>query len=209
MASKLTVLNDALGHLGELKLAALTEDREARHVLDDKWTGAVKRTLGRGFWNFATRTVQLAESNSLEPAFGLTAAFDKPEDWLRTYRIADNERFEPQLSRFEDRGGGWFADTTELFVEYISSDNEWGFDLGKWPQSFEDTVALDLAVAACFRITGSDSRVANLEKMVKKSLATARSEDAMNEPPGQFPLNSWVTSRGDNSLQRSRWDRRS
>ncbi len=209
MAIKLTVFNDSLGHLGELKLAALTENREARYVLDDKWTGAVKRSLGRGFWNFATRTVQLAESNSLEPAFGMTAAFEKPDDWLRTYRISDNERFDPQLRSFEDRGGGWFADATELFVEYISSDTDWGFDLGKWPQSFEDTVALDLAVASCYRITGSDSRVATLEKMVKRRLAEARSEDAMNEPPRALPLNSWVRSRGDSFLNRSRWDERS
>lgn len=209
MAQKLTVINKALSHLGETKLASLTENREARHVMDDEWTGAIKRSLGRGFWNFATRTVQLAESNSLEPAFGMTAAFEKPEDWLRTYRISDNERFDPQLNRFEDRGGGWFADTTELFVEYISTDNEWGFDLGKWPQSFEDTVAFDLALAACFRITGSDSRVANLEKMLKKQLAVARSEDAMNEPPRELPLNSWVSSRGSGSTSRSRWDERS
>lgn len=209
MATKLGIFNDALLLLGELKLAGLTENREARHVLDDSWTGRVQYCLSKGFWNFAMRTVEIAASDSVDPLFGMTYAFEKPDDWVRTYRVADNERFEPQLTQFEDRSSNWFADVNPLYVEFISNDNTWGFDLGRWPQSFSDAVSASLAEENCFRITGSDSRLDRIKKAFKDALSTARSEDAMNEPPGQFPTNSWVRSRGDSFLTRDRWDRRS
>lgn len=207
--AKLDVFNNALLILGELKLASLTENREARHVLDDTWTGRVQYCLSKGFWNFAIRTVEIPPSDSVDPQFGMTFAFEKPDDWVRTYRVSDNEQFEPQLSRFEDRASNWFADVNPLFVEFVSNDTTWGFDIGRWPQSFSDAVSAALAEQNCFRITGSDSRLDRCKKAFKDALSTARSEDAMNEPPGRLPTGSWVESRGDNSLNRSRWDRRS
>ncbi len=67
MTTKLSIFNDALAHLGELKLASLTENREARHVLDDTWSGRVTFCLERAFWNFAMRSVELAASDTLAP----------------------------------------------------------------------------------------------------------------------------------------------
>src|SRR5204862_4868724 len=100
MPTNLSVFNDALSHLGELKLANLSENREARHALDDTWGGRVGFCLERAFWNFAMRTVEIAASDTLAPAFGMAYVFEKPDDWVRTYQVSDNERFEPQLSQF-------------------------------------------------------------------------------------------------------------
>lgn len=208
MATKLTIFNDALSHLGELKLASLTENREARHVLDDSWSGRVAFCLERAFWNFAMRSVEIASSDSLTPAFGMTYVFEKPGDWLRTYQVSDNERFDPQLQQFIDESGHWYADIDPLFVRYVSNDSAYGFDPGAWPQSFTDCVSVSLALQNCYRITGSDSRVERLERLLKRNFALARGNDAMNEPPASLPLNTWVRSRGS-TAPRDRWNRQS
>ena len=81
MTSKLTLFNGALRLLGERRLASLTEDRPARRYLDDAWDdGLVDDALEQGFWNFATRTVQMTASTSVEPEFGYRYAFQKPDD---------------------------------------------------------------------------------------------------------------------------------
>lgn len=198
MATKLQVFNDALLLLGETKLASLTENREARHALDDTWTGRVTFCLERGFWNFAMRTVELSASESAEPVFGFTYAFVRPSDWVRTYQIADNEGFDPQLTSMHDEGGYLFADVDPVYLRFVSDDTSYGFNVGEWPQSFVDCVAASLALQNCYRITGSDNRRDRLELVLKKAFALARSNDAMNEPPAQLPYNSWVRSRGDN-----------
>lgn len=195
MPTKLSIFNDALSHLGEAKLANLTENREARHALDDSWNGRVHFCLERAFWNFAMRSVELAASDTLQPAFGMSFVFEKPVDWVRTYQVADNERFEPQLASFIDEAGHWYADFRPLLVRYVSDDASYGFDLGQWPQSFADCVSVALALHNCYRLTGSDSRVERLERLLKRSFALARANDAMNEPPAALPLNSWTRSR--------------
>lgn len=206
MTTKLSIFNDALAHLGELKLATLTENREARHVLDDTWSGRVSFSLERAFWNFAMRSVELTASDTLAPAFGMTYVFEKPDDWVRTYQVSDSERFDPQLAQFIDEAGNWHADANPLFVRYVSDDNAYGFDLGQWPRSFADCVSVSLALHNCYRITGSDSRAERLERLLKRNFALARGNDAMNEPPGSLPLNSWVRSRGD-AIRKDRWNR--
>jgi hypothetical protein len=45
-ASKLKLYNDALGILGERRLASLTENREPRRVLDEVWDA------GKGVVNY-------------------------------------------------------------------------------------------------------------------------------------------------------------
>lgn len=206
MTDKLKIYNDALLALGERKLASLSEEREPRRALDDAFDEARLYCLEQGFWNFALRTVELAPEAGIVPAFGFTHAFGKPADWVRTWLIADNEQFEPALLRYKDEGAYWYADHEPLFVRYVSGDAAFGLDLSLWPQSYATYVSARLARKICFRITGSDGRVERLEMVEKKALASARSTDAMNEPPGFFPAGSWVRSRGAGLQTRSRWN---
>lgn len=206
MADKLEIYNLALGHLGERKLASLSENREPRRVLDDFYDNAVAYCLERGFWNWAMRTVLLDSDPSYDPPFGYTLAFTKPMDWVRTYVISDSDRLDPPLLRYIDEGGLWYADCDPVYVRYVSNDSAWGMDLGQWPESFADYLAARLAVRTCKRISGANPSD-DLKTEERRTLAVARSRDAMDEPPGFPPTGTWVTSRGSNSYARSRWNR--
>lgn len=194
MTSKLTLYNDALMWLGERKLASLSEAREPRRALDDAYTVTLRYCLEQGFWNFAIRSVQADSSASVVPTFGYQYAFTKPNDFVRTYQVADNETFTPQLLTFVDEPNFWYANCDPLYIRYISDDVNYGGDLSLWPASFADWVALRMAVKTCKKITGADPD----DKLIrgeKRALADARSKDAMNEPPGFMPRQSWITSR--------------
>ena len=208
MTTKLGIYNDALGLLGERKVASLSEAREPRRVLDDYYDNVIAYCLERGFWNFAMRSVQLDSSASYDPPFGYSYAFEKPTDWVRTFVISANEGFDPPLLSYIDEGGLLYADVDPLFLRYVSNDVAWGLDMSLWTASFSDYVSGRLAVKACKRVTGalpSDE----LLKNEKLTLATARSRDAMDEPPGFPPTGSWVNSRGGGLSNRSRWNGRS
>jgi hypothetical protein len=205
MATKLGIYNLALNNLGEQKIASLAEAREPRRVLDDYYDGVVAYALEKGFWNFAMRSVMVDSSAADDPAFGFTFAFNKPSDWVRTYMLADNERFDPQIARLYDEGGLWYADCDPLYVRYVSDDSSWGMDLALWPESFAEYVAWRLAVRASKRITGN-APGDDMKLEERRSLAFAKSKDAMDEPPGIMPTGTWAGSRAS-STTRSRWNR--
>jgi hypothetical protein len=196
-ASKLSVYNDALLHLGETRLASLTEARSPRRALDEAWDDGVEYCLEQGLWNFAARSIRADSSTSIDPTFGFTYAFAKPEDWIRTVVVANNDQFNPPMRgrEYNDEGGYWYANCDPLYVRYVSSDNTYGLDLSLWPQTFSTYVSTHLARRTCKRITGSDGGMKDLWQLEKKARVDARSKDAMNEGVGEMPRGSWSRSR--------------
>jgi hypothetical protein len=195
MADKLSIYSRALYHLGERKLSSLTENREPRRALDDHWSSGVGYCLEAALWNFAIRAVEVASSPSVTPTFGFTFAFAKPEDWLRTASLSDNERFDPPLTYYRDEVGYWWADVDPLYVTYVSNDTSYGLDLSRWPESFSEYVSVHLARKIVKRITNGNSEHADLRKEEAQCKLTAVSRDAMNDPVKFMPLGTWTRAR--------------
>jgi hypothetical protein len=214
MTTQLGLYNGALRVLKERKLASLSESREPRRLLDDAWDdgqtgGAVKYCLEMGFWTFATRTVQLDYSPSVEPPFGYRFAFDQPEDMVRVCGIWSDEGFINPLLRYKDERHFWFTDIQTIYVSYVSNDPEYGADLSLWPESFAKLVEAYLAREIAGNLTQGESKVAAAEQNWKQAKLDARSIDAMNKPTSFPPPGTWNRSRHGNSSRDSRWDRRS
>ena len=198
MTDKLTVYNEALGHLDERALASLAENREPRRALDAFWTGAVDFCLERKFWNFGYRTVEIDASSTLVPLFGFLYAFRIPNDWIRTRRFSAVPTLDPPLVQMAEETGYWYTNITPIYVQYNSNDPLYGMDLGAWPQSFADYVALHLAVKACKRVTGSTQILQGPDGLLKreeKAYKVANSICAMNEAIGFAPQPFWVRAR--------------
>lgn len=209
MTAKLELYNNALAHAGERKLSSLSEGVEARRILDDVYAQAVEYGLERGMWNFAQRTVSIDTSTTYTPAFGYNYAFERPTDWVRTIKVADNERFEPIMLDFEDEGDYWYCDADPIYVKYVSNGVTFGGDLSRWPATFAEYIEFSLARRICKRLVTSNVDFEQLQKDEKEALKTARAADALNQPPGFPPAGSWVRSRGGGrSIIRSRWNGR-
>jgi hypothetical protein len=196
VTSKLALFNEALRHLGERKLAALTDNNEPRRVLDDIYDAAIiKRCLEAGQWEFAKRSAALSYNPSVVPTFGLRYAFDKPTDYVRLCAISDNAYFEPTLQAYREEGGFWLADVETLYLSYVSNDVQYGADLSLWPESFVELVAITMALKAAPRLTHSEAKLERLEKAHKKARAQAASIDAMNSANPTLPPGNWVSAR--------------
>lgn len=198
---KLSIYNDALRILGSRRIASLAEDREPRRVLDDAWGSAgdgVRYVLEMADWNFATRAVEAAYEAGIEPDFGFRRAFLKPDDIIRVTSIAVDEFFRRPLTSLEygDEAGYWLAEHDTLYIRYVSDDDSWGFDSGKWPMSFRKLLSGYLAYEACERLTNSTQKMAAADRVMQDALKHAKSRDAMDEGVKFAPAGSWVTSRG-------------
>lgn len=207
MASQLLIYQEALEHLGERPLASLAEDREPRRALDGAWDTTVKFCLEQGFWNWAMRSVELQPEAGVETSWGYSDAFLKPDDWLRTFVVSENETFDPALEEFLDENGYWFANCDLLYVRYVSSHPGFGQNITVWPESFSTYVATRLARRICRRITNSSDLYDILFKLESRAKIDAQSKDAMNQGPQRMPMGTWAGSRG-HSTQRSRWNGR-
>ncbi len=148
------------------------------------------------------RAIQADSSASVTPTFGYTYAFAKPSDFVRLYQFGSTETLDPPLMAVVDEPNYWFANVDPLYVRYVSNDGAYGGDLSIWSETYADYIMTRLANKTCKRITGKmpDADMLALEK---KALAIARSQDAMDEPPGFPPRGSWVRSRTGTFSDRS------
>lgn len=207
-ASKLSVYNGACLALGERKLSSLTENRPSRRRLDSVWDDdGVKSCLQASFWNFATASIELTHSPSVDPAFGFRFAFDKPTDWVRTCLVSADENFSVELLNYEDQGNYWYADFDPLYVRYISDDNAYGNDLSLWPPNFTRYVEHYFAWRITKATSNSNTDKDLLGAELKRLLNEAKATDAMDEATKVIPPGSWSRARRGNRTQRDRGSR--
>lgn len=194
MATQLGLYNAALLELGETVLASLSENVEARRVLDLLYPNVLASALEAGSWNFAMRTIRADADPDVTPAFGYAHVFGKPSDWVRSVAVSADENFAMPLVTYVDDANYWSADTTPIYVRYVSNDILSGLDLANWPASFSRYVEMELATRACERLTQSSSKSEWLTRQRDHARRVALSRDAMNEaqpkfrPPGRLTL---------------------
>jgi len=196
MTTRLYLYNEALRMCGERSIASLTEAREPRYLLDAVWNnGGVDYCLEQGFWQFATKSVQVDYDTDITPAFGLKRAFSKPTDWVKTAAVCSDEHFTSPLTQYTDESGYWYAELDTIYVKYISNDTDYGNDLTLWPQSFADFAACHFASRIVTKLTSDEAKEEKLIAQRKKLLLAAKNHDASGDPP-KFPApGRWARAR--------------
>jgi hypothetical protein len=116
MTTQLFVYNEALGLLGERRLATSSENREPRRVLDSYWPDVTGYCLGQGLWRFAKRAIQIDNDASLTPQWGFNYCFLIPSDRVRTIVISTSPNLDPPLLQYNEEAGYWYANLTPIYV---------------------------------------------------------------------------------------------
>lgn len=198
MATQLGLYNAALNEIGEERLASLTDNTPARHVLDSVYDNVCADCLEAADWNHSIREIQAAADTGVTPNFGFTEVFDKPSDWVRTIALADNESYWPPLAdhQYEDSVGFWSANTTPIYVRYVSNGTSYGLNLDIWPRSFTRFVELELARRIVKRLTQNEGDYERLVIDCRRAKRDAMSKDAMNEGMKFYRASSWNNARG-------------
>lgn len=198
MTTKLKLYNGALRVLGETPLASLEENRKPRRLLDAVWDdGAVRYCLEQGLWNFALRTSKFTYSSSVEPRFGHSRIFEKPDDWVRTVKLCHDEYMNSPIADYRDEGAYWYADQDDLYIQYVSDHAAYGGDLSLWPETFTNYVRHYLSHEICRDLTQGETTLQKLQKETNRYLVDARSKDAMNQSAEFPPPGRWVRSRSN------------
>ncbi len=205
--SKLDLYNLALLEMKASPLASLTEAKESRRVLDVHYPRVLAYMMEQGFWNFAMRTVKITQDEAITPEFGYAMAFNKPDDWVRTYAISLSDRLEPILSQYIEESNLWFADSGPIYVRYVSNENSgYGFDLTRWTERFVKAFYFELAARSCSKIAGSsDGMKDDLEKKAAVFLSQAQQFEALREPAQMLPQGRWNAGRFARGGDNGRW----
>ena len=194
--SQLALYNGALAACGDRQVASVSENSEARRIVDLVYTPVLEWCLGQGFWTFAKRTVKLDADTGITPEFGPANVFAKPTDWVRTIALSADENFTFPLTTYLDEANRWLADLTPLYVSYVSNDNTFGLDLTRWPQNFVRFAELAIADRIAKRLGVSQTDRDEIKTDLKKAKLNALTTDAMNEAQPRFkPLGSWNAAR--------------
>lgn len=203
MTTRLQLYNAALTICEAREIANLTVNEEGRHLLDSAWNnGAVDYCLEQGQWKFAMRASRLDYEPSIEPEWGYSRAFTKPDDWIATSAVSLDEYFNTPLTQYADEKGFWFCDNDELYVRYVSNDSAYGNDLARWPQTFADFVAAHLARKIVRKIPGGKDRFDSVKDEEKDALRKAKNKDAMAGPTTFPARGSWAMARAGRSFGR-------
>jgi hypothetical protein len=183
--------------LGSDRLSDTGEGVESGRELNAAYSQVVEECLAAGSWNFAIETIKAAADTGVTPSFGYTEVFAKPSDWVRTVGVSLDERFSAPLLDYYDDASFWSADSTPIYVRYVSDDTGLGLALTRWPAKFSRFVELELAHRVCLKLTQNASLKDEIGKERDKSRKTALNHDAMNEAQPRFrPPSSWTTARG-------------
>ena len=193
MATKLKLFNAALRAIGSNKVTDTGDTNESARSLVDVYDDVVADCLETGSWNFAVETIKVAADTGVTPEFGFSEVFAKPSDWVRTVAVSEDEYFSYPLLHYYDDSNFWSADTSPIFVRFVSSDTGLGLDLTRWPASFRRFVELELASRVCMRLTQSNSLEDRTMAKRDKARKNALNKDAMNEPNPRFPPPGRVT----------------
>lgn len=204
-ATRLGLYQGACTLVGERMLGSLTEQCEARRLLDQAWDeGAVRACLEHGQWIHAMRTMRIDYDPDIERQFGYARAFDKPTDWVVTSAVCSDEFFTVPIIRYADEIGYWFCDLDVIYVRIVSDDPDYGGNLSLWRPAFTEYVKAYLASKIVMKLSGDKSRWAAIlgrdlgglhDGILAAQLKNAKNKDAMAVAPGFPPTGGWVLSR--------------
>jgi len=203
MATKLGIFNDALRAIGDLRLASLTEDVEARYVLEDAWEDCVEFIFTEGLWNFATVTEKITDDGAGTPIPGFSFVFDKPASWVRTITISPTSLFDVEAN-YRDEGGKIYANFDELYIRYISNEKAADDEMASWPPTFAKLAGAYLAKECAERLSGSSEKAAGLAEEYKKTLASAKNKDALDQSKMILRPGNWLRAMRGSSQVRDR-----
>lgn len=190
--SETDVANSALRKLGaKNRIASLTDGTPNANVLLDLYGPIRQRLLRRHDWNFAKTRAKLAKLSD-SPTYGYDNKFQLPSDWLRIIAVHDNEEGDGTVDYRLEGKKAVHSDAEDLWLTYVRDED----DVNEMSVDFREALAWRLAYEASQPIANlTIGKREQLKNDAEEALAVARSSDAMEDMPDDFPDGSWVDDR--------------
>ena len=185
MPSVVDICNNALDKLGHGPITSLSDATKAANLCDRNWSLARNKTLRDHPWNFAVKRAATAPL-STAPAWGFSYEHPLPGECLRLLEVYDLSTDEYQLE-----GRSILSDDAILYIRYIAEIT----DPNQYDPTFQDVVAIRLALELCEALTQSNTKKELLWQEYQESLITARKVDAQENPPIALDEDDWIRIR--------------
>lgn len=194
-ATQLSVFNEAMRILGDVRLITTADDVEAQYAMTDAWPGAVAFVLRQAAWRFALKTVALTPDHVAVSLPGFSTVYDQPADWLRTHALFVVAGALECPIDIREQGQLYSANVAAVQMRYVSSQFA---DPGAapWPEHFAKVAAAYLAFQTGARINGGSAALAKLSELFASLLPEAVKMDALADSP-------WLPFQLDGRFQRA------
>lgn len=187
------VVNVSLRRVGATPIVSLTDGSKSANAANNLYSELRDDLLRSHPWNFATKRVKLAQS-STTPVFEFDYAYPLPSDWLRTVSVhASDSGSGAVLYRMEQNAGvrSLLVASNQLWLRYVATVTDPNLMPPDFRTALEDSLARDLAIP----LTSSNKLQDTMARRADRSIARARSADAVGSFPELRPRGSWASSR--------------
>lgn len=182
----------ALEYLSDIAITSIDDPTTTPEHIMARWYDMTRRSLLRQHpWNFAIKRTNIAR-DAIAPAFQYADAYTLPSDFVRHIEILSYDGV-TTITDFEIEDGKLLCDNNggALYIRYVYD----AVQVGKFDSLFVDTLALELAMRVCRKVTGSNDLIAGLKEILKDIKADAQGVDGQERPPRRIERSKWKAAR--------------
>lgn len=196
MASKISIINMALGWLGAPPIAALTEKRPEAIYASQYYDSALEQTLRDHRWNFAQRRKRLAALDVPDGYQGIYGdAYALPVDCLHAHTVLDAaENTFPFIVALAEDGGSKIVLTNvaSAYLAYTALVTVPELYDPNFVRAMSRRLAADIAVPIH---KNNAQKVQEAETLYDRELARAKLADYREGKPEEEEDVSWIQAR--------------
>ena len=196
MASKISIINMALGWLGAPPIAALTEKRPEAIYASQYYDSALEQTLRDHRWNFAQRRRRLAALDVPDGYQGIYEnAYALPVDCLHAHTVLDAaENTFPFIVALAEDGGSKIVLTNvaSAYLAYTALVTVPELYDPNFVRAMSRRLAADIAVPI---LKNNAQKVQEAETLYDRELTRAKLADYREGKPEEEEDVSWIAAR--------------
>ena len=196
MASKISIINMALGWLGAPPIAGLTERRPEASYASQYYDSALEQTLRDHKWNFAQRRRRLAALDVPDGYQGIYEnAYALPVDCLHAHTVLDAaENTFPFIVALAEDGGSKIVLTNvaSAYLAYTALVTVPELYDPNFVRAMSRRLAADIAVPI---LKNNAQKVQEAETLYDRELARAKLADYREGKPEEEEDVSWIQAR--------------
>lgn len=190
MASNVSIVNMALGHLGEQAVLSLNDDsRQARLALRD-FEEIRDDMLRDHLWNWAKKRTSLAAS-STDPEWQYDNAFVVPADFLRLVDVYNLDEEDYRIESIDDVTVIVTDIEAPLKISYIAQIT----DPNRMDVKFRNALAAECAVRWAEPLTANPKLREDMAALAAKALRDAKGVDGQEDAPTVTDPDTWTDAR--------------
>jgi len=182
--SDVSICNSALLKVGAEEISSLSDDTRASNTCQALYPILRDEVMRAVPWRFALRQSIFATPSLTPPPFGYTAAYDIPSDVLRVWKV--------ETGQWTEVGNQILCDKTDGINVLAIFQN---VDPTSWDAQFAEALAWRLASQIALALVQSVPLKQDMDRGYEKSLALARSSNAVIGTPEKLIADLWSGAR--------------